>query len=121
MVKTAHTRPGYYLASADAGLTTFRSLLLETTVGAVLMVVVDIRGEQPFQMRFVDGNHLIQQFAAAAADSALGHPILPRTTDGRPHGRDVHGANRVGHFAAIFGIVVQQEKLAGRFIGEGFS
>jgi hypothetical protein len=49
MVKTADTRPGYYLAAADAGLTTFRSLLLETTVGAVLMVVVDIRGEQPFQ------------------------------------------------------------------------
>lgn len=121
MVKTTDTRPGYYLASAGAVRSTFRSLLPETTVGAVLVVVVDVRGEQPFQMRFVEGNHLIQQFATAAADPPLGNTILPRTTDGSPHGLDVHGANRVGHFDAILGIVVEEEKLGGRFIGEGFS
>jgi len=49
MVETTDTRPGYYLASAGAALSTFRRLLPETTVGAVLVVVVDIRGEQPFQ------------------------------------------------------------------------
>ena len=54
-------------------------------------------------------------------DPALGHPILPRTTDGRPHGVDVHEANRAGHFAAILAIMVEQEKLAGRFVREGFS
>lgn len=74
----------------------------------MLVVVVDIRGEQSFQMQFVDGNHLIQQSAPAASDPALGHTILPRTTDGR--GADVHGANRVGHFAAIPGMV-EEEKL----------
>ena len=120
MVETTDTRPGYYLASAGAVFPIFRSLLPETTVGTVLVVVVDIRGEQPFQMRFVDGNHLIQQFAAAATDPPLGNTILPRTTDGSPHGIDVHGANRVGHFDAILGIMVEEEKLGGRSIGEGF-
>ena len=121
MVKTTDTTPGYDLSSAGAVRSTFRSLLPETAVGAILVVVVDIRGEQSFQMRFVESNHLIQQFAPAAADPALGHPILPRTTDGSPHGADVHGANRVGHFAAILGIMVEEEKLGGRFIREGFS
>ena len=106
MVKTTDTRPGYDLASAGAMRSTFGSLLPEATVGAVMVVVVDIRGERPFQKRFVDGNHLIQQFAPAAADPALGNPFLPRTTDGSPHGVDVHGANRVGYFAAIVGIMV---------------
>jgi len=87
MVKTTYAAPGYDLASAGAVRSTFRRLLPETAVGAILVVVVDIRGEQPLQMRFVDGNHLIQQFEPAAADPALGHPILPRTTDGSPHGR----------------------------------
>ena len=121
MVKTTDTRPGYDLASSGAMRSTFRSLLPETTVGAVLVVVVDIRGEQPFQMRFVDDDHLIQQFAPAAADPALGHTILPRTTDDSPHGLDVHGANSLGHFGAILGIMVEDEKLGGRFIGKGFA
>ena len=121
MVKTTDARPGYDVASADAVPPTLRSLLPETTVGAVLVVVVDIRGEQPFQMRFIDGNHLIQQFAPAATDPALSNTILPRTTDGSPHGMDVHRANRVGHFDAILGVVVEEEKLAGRFKGEGFT
>ena len=37
MVKTTDTRPGYYLASCRARRSTFRSLLPETTVGAVLV------------------------------------------------------------------------------------
>ena len=121
MVKTTDTRPGCDPAAAGAVRSTFRSLLPETTVGAVLVVVLDIRREQPFQMRFVEGNHLIVQFAPAAADPPLGNAILPKTTDDSPNGMDVHGANRIGHFAAILGVVVEEEKLGGRFIGEGFS
>ena len=79
MVETTDTRPGYYLASAGAELSTFRRLLPETTVGAVLVVVVDIRGEQPFQMRFVEGNHLIQQFTLATADPPLRMDLLRST------------------------------------------
>jgi len=72
-------------------------------------------------MRFVEGNHLIQQFTPATTDPPLGNPILPRTTDGSSYGMEVHGANRAGHFDTKLGIVVEEEKLGGRFIGEGFS
>jgi hypothetical protein len=37
MVETTDTRPSYYLASAGAALSTFRRLLPETTVGALLV------------------------------------------------------------------------------------
>ena len=60
MVKTTDARPGYYLAAAGAVRSTFRSVLPETTVGAVLMVLVDIGSKQPLQMRRVDGNHVVQ-------------------------------------------------------------
>jgi len=46
MMKTTDTRPGCYPAAAGAVRSTFRSLLPETTVGAVLVVVLDIRREQ---------------------------------------------------------------------------
>ena len=72
-------------------------------------------------MRLVDGNHVVQQFASAAADPPLGDTVLARTAERRPDGRDVHRANCTGHFGAMLGIVVQDEKLDGRFIGKGFS
>ena len=56
----------------------------------------------------VDGNHMVQQFAAAAADPLLGDAVLPRTADRRPDGRHVHRANCAGHFGAILGIVVDK-------------
>ena len=84
---------------------------------AILVVVRDIRREQPLQMRLADGNHMIQQFATAGADPALGHPVLPRTTNCRPNRLDVRGANRSGHLGAVLGVVIQNEKLGCRFVG----
>ena len=72
-------------------------------------------------MRLADGNHVIQQFATAAADPALGHTVLPRTTHCSPHSLDVHGANRDGHFSAVLGVVIQEEKLGRPFVGKGFA
>jgi len=72
-------------------------------------------------MRLVDGKHVIQQFAAAAADPALGDTVLPRTADRGPHSRDVHRANCGGNFPAVLGIVVQDKKLGDWFIGKGFA
>ena len=69
-------------------------------------------------MRLVDGKHVIQQFAAAAADPALGDAVLPRTADRGPHSRDVHRANYGGNFPAVLGVVVQDKKLGGWFIGD---
>src|SRR4029077_17666282 len=84
-------------------------------------LLLDIRREEPLQMRLADGNHVIQQFATAAADPALGYTVLPRTTHCSPHRLDVHGANRDGHFGAVLGVVIQEEKLGRPLVGKGFA
>lgn len=69
-------------------------------------------------MRFVDGYDVIQQFATATADPALGDAVLLGTAHGGPDRRDVHRANGGGNFGAVLGIVIQDEKLRYRFVGE---
>lgn len=49
---------------------------------AVLVVVVDVFGEQPFQMAFIHRDHMIQQVASAAFDPTLRHTVLPGTLEG---------------------------------------
>jgi len=85
------------------------------------MVVPDIGTEQPLQVRFVKGNHVIQQLAAAASDPALGDAVLPRAADHRSDSPDVHGANGGGNFVAVLGVVVEDEKFDWRLVRKGFS
>jgi integrase len=47
----------------------------------MLMIVIDVTSEQPLQVRFVDGNHVVQQFAAATSDPSFCDTILPRTAN----------------------------------------
>jgi hypothetical protein len=56
-----------------------------------MVVRTDIFGEQSSQVPFVEGNHVIQEIAAAAPYPALGDPVLPRATDRRSDGGESHG------------------------------
>jgi hypothetical protein len=93
MMKTSDTRPRYDSPSPYATRSLFQGLLLESTVDAILVVIIEIRSEQPLQMHLVDSNPMVQQFAAAASHPALGNTVLPRTTNGGPHSLDIHDAN----------------------------
>src|SRR2546430_14495132 len=64
------------------------------------------------------GDHVIQQFAAAAAAPALGDTVLPRTSNCRSYSPNAHRANRGGNFATVLGIVIQDKKLDWR-VGKG--
>jgi len=57
-------------------------------------------------MHLIDGDHVIQQFAAAAADPAFGDTVLPRTSNCSSYSPNAHRANRGGNFAAVLGIVI---------------
>jgi hypothetical protein len=48
-------------------------------------------GEQSSQVPFVEGNHVIQEIAAATPYPALGDTVLPRVTDRRSDGGESHG------------------------------
>ena len=60
MVKTTDTRPGDHFASRYAARSLDGSLLLESAMGAVLVIVVDVGSEQTLHMRRVDSNHVVQ-------------------------------------------------------------
>ena len=59
---------------------------------------------------------MMQQFAAAAVDPALGHTILPGTADRRPHRPEAHPANRDGNFGAVLCVVIEEQKLGCGFV-----
>jgi hypothetical protein len=88
---------------------------------AVLVVVIEITSEQPLQMRFVDGNHVVQQFATATSYPSFRDPILPRTANRGPHSRDPHCANRDGNLGAILCVVIEEKKLGWGFVRKGLT
>ena len=90
-------------------------------MGAVLVVIRDIRREQAPQVRLIDGDHVIQQFAAAAANPPLRDSILPGATDCCVHRPHLHGANSSGHLSTVFAVVIEEEKPGCRFVGKGFA
>lgn len=110
MVKAPKTGPRDNFAAPCAAGSGYRSLLLESAMNAIPVVILDVCSKQPLQMRLVDSNQMVQQFAAATADPTLGHAILPRTPYPRPHWSDAHGANRGGNFDAVLRIMIEEKE-----------
>jgi hypothetical protein len=67
----------------------YRCLFLESTPSAVLVVVIEVTREPLLQMRFADGQHVVQQFATATSYPSFRDPILPRRGNRGPHTRDL--------------------------------
>lgn len=90
-------------------------------MGAVVMVITDVLGEQSLQMSLVQRNDLVEQLAPAASDPVLRNTVLPRALDGGLHARDLHGSNRSRDFQSILRVVVKDEELGRGLIREGFA
>ena len=72
-------------------------------------------------MRFVDGNHVVQQFATATSYPPFRDTILPRTANRGPYGRDTHGANGDRDFGAVPCVVIEDKKLDRGLVGKGLT
>lgn len=70
-----------------------RCVLHQSEMSAVLVVITDIFGEQSSQVPFLEGNHVIQEIAAAAPYPALGDTVLPRATDRRSDRGESYGGD----------------------------
>jgi hypothetical protein len=51
---------------------------------AIFVVVGNVFGEQAFQVSFIEGDDVIQQFPAAAAHPTFRDAVLPWTCEGGP-------------------------------------
>ena len=98
-----------------------RRLLAEPKMRSVVMVIGNILGEQPLQMAFVQRDHVVEQLTAAAADPALSHTILPRTSNRGSHRGHHQRANRAGHLEPVFCVMIQYQELGSRLVRESFS
>jgi len=55
-----------------------RRLLPQPEVSTVLVIVVDVIAHETLQMALVEHDDMVEQIAAAGANPAVGHAILPR-------------------------------------------
>jgi hypothetical protein len=72
-------------------------------------------------MRFVDGNHVVQQFAAATSYPPFRDSILPRTANRGLYTRDTHGVNGDGNFGSVLCVVIEEKKLDGGLVRKGLT
>ena len=103
MVQPAESRPGLNLAftrRADFCRPTCWRVLRERKMRPVLVIVVQVRRQQPFEMPLIQDNHVVQQVSSTASHPPLSNTVLPRTAKGRanwlasdvPHSRNYIGA-----------------------------
>ena len=59
-------------------IATRRSLFSQPEMRPVVVVVVNVLGHEPFQMFFVEHDHVVEKIAAAGGDEALSYTVLPR-------------------------------------------
>src|SRR5205814_8828317 len=99
MVQPAESRQGLNLActrTADFCRPTCWRVLREPKMRPVLVIVVQVRRRQPFEMPLIQDDHMVQQVASATSHPALSDTVLPRTAKGRsswlashvPHSRN---------------------------------
>jgi|SRR5437899_2990882 len=82
MVESAYASPGDHLPAPYSVSPIPWCLLIQSEMGAVVVVITDVLGEKSLQMPLIQRNDLVEQFAPAASDPALRNTILPRALDG---------------------------------------
>jgi len=101
MVEATDSRHGYDFAvrvCVRRRHPTGRRSLLQRKVRAVLMVIANVGGHQPFQMPFVEHDDIIKQIPSAIPNPAFCNTVLPRTAEARPLGLDAEALHRADNF-----------------------
>ncbi len=62
-------------------LPTCGSLFVQAEVRSILMIVANVVIHKPLEMALVDHDDMIEQISAAVPDEALGHAVLPGTSN----------------------------------------
>src|ERR1039458_8812197 len=94
-----------------------RRLLLQPEVGSVVVIIGNVLGEESLQMALIQGDHVVEQVAAAASDPTLGDPILPGTPNRGTDRCHLQRADRRWYFQAVLRMVVEYEKSGRGIVG----
>jgi hypothetical protein len=77
MVQPTQASPRNHLTTTDRPVPMPRCSFTQPEVGAVVVVVREVIGEESFQVSLVQRNGLVEQFASAASHPALRDSVLP--------------------------------------------
>ena len=84
-----------------------RRLFIQPEVGSVVVIIGNVLGEESLQMALIQGDHVVEQVAAAASDPTLGDPILPGTPNRGTDRCHLQRADRGWHFPAVLRVMVE--------------
>src|SRR5579862_4325910 len=110
VVQTAQAIMGKYAPRGYAASSAPRCSLSHSKMRTVFVMVGDVLGKQPLQMRLVESNHRVEQLTSAAPNPALGNTILPGTFEGGPHGVYLQGSNGCRDLRSVFCIPVMDQE-----------
>jgi hypothetical protein len=98
-----------------------RTVLAQSQVHAVFMVVTHVFRQKPFQVPLIEHDHMIEQISTATPHPAFGNSILPRASERRSLGYVADGLHGSRNFQSIFLIPVKDHVFVTRFERKRFS
>ena len=87
-----------------------RCFLAEPEMRPIFLIVTNVLSQEPLQMLLVDGNHVVEQIAAAALDPALRDTVLPRTCERSSQWTYPQGSNGCGNIDPILRVPIKLQK-----------
>ncbi len=100
---------------------TIRSVFVERVVSTVLLKVSDVFSHQPPQVRFVERDHVIQQFAATTSNPAFRDAVLPRRCDAGPLGFKTRCLEEGDNIGIELRVPIEDDVTVRAGLGECFS
>ena len=123
MMQTAEPRHRYDLVASygiRSGFAAGRRSLRQREMRAVVMVVADVLFHQPFQMAFIEHDHMVEQVSSTATNPTFGDTVLPRTSEAGSFGLDAEAFDGADDFFVEVRSSVENEMFRGAIVGECF-
>ena len=85
---------------------------------SVVVVVKDVRVQQPLQMSFIQDDHMVKQIPAAVANPTLANPVLPWTCETGPLWSNAKALHCVDDFLIEARVAIKDQVAGRRVVGE---
>ena len=98
-----------------------RRILFQGVVNAIFVVVAHVVAHQSAQMRFVQGDDMVQDLAPNTSHPPFGDPVLPGCLDARPFWFQTRRLQKRNHVSIEFRIAVQDHVAIRAGLGKRFA
>jgi len=98
-----------------------RRFFFQREMSSVLVIVTDVLGHQPFQMAFVEHDHMVEQVSSTIPDPAFGDAVLPRASEAGSFGLDAEVLDGADDFLVEVLCPVKDQIFRSRIVGKGLA